>query len=93
MIYARTQVAHTLSLRDWKDMEGAEARVFPVEVLREFSTRVFIHVKVSEKDAAEAADAGVCRPARHRFARRRSAAYLFRTPQRRTNQSRFADYV
>jgi LDH2 family malate/lactate/ureidoglycolate dehydrogenase len=41
-------------------MEGAEAQVFPVEVLREFSTRIFLHFGVSEQDAAEAADVLVC---------------------------------
>jgi len=41
-------------------MEGAEAQVFPSEVLRAFSTRVFLHFGVSEQDAAEAADVLVC---------------------------------
>ena len=49
-----TRHAHT------KDMEGAEAQVFPSEVLRAFSTRVFLHFGVNEQDAAEAADVLVC---------------------------------
>ena len=37
-------------------MERTEARFFSIEVLREFSTRVFLYFGVSEQDAAEAAD-------------------------------------
>ncbi len=32
------------------------SKVFPIEALREFSTRVFLHFGVSEEDAAQAAD-------------------------------------
>jgi len=37
-------------------MAGVEAKVFPIEVLREFTTRVFRHFGVPEADATEAAD-------------------------------------
>src|ERR1700686_2422185 len=37
-------------------MATVEAQVFPIEALREFSTRVFLHFGVSKKDAAQAAD-------------------------------------
>jgi len=37
-------------------MAGSGAQVFSIEVLRDFSTRVFLHFGVSEQDAAEAAD-------------------------------------
>src|SRR4029077_9319085 len=40
-------------------MAGA-SKVFPIEALREFSTRVFLHFGVSEKDAAQAADVLAC---------------------------------
>jgi len=37
-------------------MPSVEARVFPIEVLREFSTCVFLHFGVPKSDAAQAAD-------------------------------------
>jgi L-2-hydroxycarboxylate dehydrogenase (NAD+) len=37
-------------------MASVEARVFPIEALREFSTRVFLHFGVPRTDAAQAAD-------------------------------------
>jgi L-2-hydroxycarboxylate dehydrogenase (NAD+) len=37
-------------------MAGVEVRVFPIEVLREFSTRIFLHFGVPKADAAQAAD-------------------------------------
>jgi hypothetical protein len=39
---------------------ATEARAFSIELLREFSTRVFLHFGVSEQDAAQAADVLVC---------------------------------
>jgi LDH2 family malate/lactate/ureidoglycolate dehydrogenase len=41
-------------------MAGVEAKVFPIEVLREFSTRVFLHFGVPHDDAAQAADVLAC---------------------------------
>jgi L-2-hydroxycarboxylate dehydrogenase (NAD+) len=37
-----------------------EVKVFPIETLREFSTRVFLHFGVPEKDAIQAADVLAC---------------------------------
>src|SRR5260221_9512182 len=37
-------------------MAAIEAKIFPIEALRECSTRVFLHFGVPESDAAEAAD-------------------------------------
>jgi len=37
-------------------MAEVETKVFPIEALREFSTRMFIHFGVSKVDAAQAAD-------------------------------------
>ena len=37
-------------------MAAIEAKIFPIEVLREFSTRVFLHFEVPKTDAAQAAD-------------------------------------
>jgi L-2-hydroxycarboxylate dehydrogenase (NAD+) len=37
-------------------MASVEVKVFPIEVLREFSTRIFLHFGVSKADAAQAAD-------------------------------------
>src|SRR2546427_8349372 len=37
-------------------MTEVEIRVFPIEALREFSTRMFLHFGVSKVDAAQAAD-------------------------------------
>jgi len=37
-------------------MAGVEVKVFPIEVLREFSTRIFLHFGVPNADAAQAAD-------------------------------------
>ena len=37
-------------------MAGVEVKVFPIEVLREFSTRIFLHFGVPKADAAQAAD-------------------------------------
>src|SRR6202043_3032395 len=37
-------------------MASVEAKVFPIEALREFSTRVFLHFGVPKKDASQAAD-------------------------------------
>jgi len=37
-------------------MAGVEAKLFPIEALREFSTRVFRHFGVPEQDATQAAD-------------------------------------
>lgn len=37
-----------------------EVRVFPIDTLREFSTRVFVHLGVAEKDATQAADVLAC---------------------------------
>ena len=37
-------------------MASVEIRVFPIDVLREFSTRIFLHFGVPKADAAQAAD-------------------------------------
>ena len=37
-------------------MTNVEAKVFPIEVLREFCARVFMHFQVPESDAMQAAD-------------------------------------
>lgn len=37
-------------------MASVEVQVFPIEVLREFSTRIFLHFGVPKADAAQAAD-------------------------------------
>src|SRR5260370_17619324 len=37
-------------------MANVEAKIFPIEVLREFSTRVFLRFGVPKTDAAQAAD-------------------------------------
>jgi LDH2 family malate/lactate/ureidoglycolate dehydrogenase len=37
-------------------MAGVEVKVFPIEVLREFSARIFLHFGVPNADAAQAAD-------------------------------------
>ena len=37
-------------------MATVEAKIFPIETLREFSTRVFLHFGVPKADAAQAAD-------------------------------------
>jgi len=37
-----------------------EVKVFPIETLRDFSTRVFLHSAVPEKDAMQAADVLAC---------------------------------
>jgi L-2-hydroxycarboxylate dehydrogenase (NAD+) len=37
-------------------MAGVEVKVFPIEVLREFSIRIFLHFGVPKADAAQAAD-------------------------------------
>src|SRR5260370_40951022 len=37
-------------------MANVEAKIFPIEALREFSTRVFLHFGVPKTDAAQAAD-------------------------------------
>ena len=37
-------------------MAGVEVKVFPIEVLREFSTRIFLHFGVPKADAEQAAD-------------------------------------
>ena len=37
-------------------MAGVEVKVFPIEVLREFSTRIFLHFGVPQADAEQAAD-------------------------------------
>jgi LDH2 family malate/lactate/ureidoglycolate dehydrogenase len=37
-------------------MATVEAKVFPIEVLRDFSTRVFLHFGIPQADAAQAAD-------------------------------------
>jgi serine/threonine protein kinase len=47
-------------LRDKTIWNRSEARAFSIEVLREFSTRVFLHFGVGEQDAAQAADVLVC---------------------------------
>jgi len=41
-------------------MIGAETKVFPVEALREFCTRVFLHFGCPKEDAEQAADVLVC---------------------------------
>jgi L-2-hydroxycarboxylate dehydrogenase (NAD+) len=41
-------------------MAGPETKVFPIEALREFSTRVFLHFGATKKDAAQAADVLAC---------------------------------
>src|SRR5258707_1558542 len=38
------------------NMANVEAQVFPIEVLREFSTRVFLHFGIPKTEAAQAAD-------------------------------------
>ena len=37
-------------------MAAVETKVFPIEVLREFSTRVFLHFGIPKADATQAAD-------------------------------------
>jgi L-2-hydroxycarboxylate dehydrogenase (NAD+) len=37
-------------------MAGVETKSFPIEVLREFATRIFVHFGVPKEDAAQAAD-------------------------------------
>jgi LDH2 family malate/lactate/ureidoglycolate dehydrogenase len=37
-------------------MATVEVKVFPIEVLRDFSTRIFLHFRVPKADAAQAAD-------------------------------------
>ena len=37
-------------------MADIECKVFPIEALREFSTRVFLRLGVPQEDAAQAAD-------------------------------------
>ena len=41
-------------------MTDTEVKVFPIETLREFSTRVLLHFGVPEKDAMQAADVLAC---------------------------------
>ena len=41
-------------------MNQVETRVFPIETLREFSTRVFLHYGVPKEDAVQAADVLAC---------------------------------
>ena len=41
-------------------MTDTEVKVFPIETLREFSTRVFLHFGVPENDAMQAADVLAC---------------------------------
>ncbi len=41
-------------------MAGVESKVFPIEALREFSTRVFLHFGVPQDDATQAADVLAC---------------------------------
>src|SRR5437868_7057659 len=57
-------------------MVEVEAKVFPIEILREFSARVFLHFGVPEKDATQAADVLACADLRgidsHGVARLRS---------------------
>jgi LDH2 family malate/lactate/ureidoglycolate dehydrogenase len=57
-------------------MANVEARLFPSEVLREFSTRVFLHFGVPGSDATQAADVLACADLRgidsHGVARLRS---------------------
>jgi L-2-hydroxycarboxylate dehydrogenase (NAD+) len=43
-----------------KEMQRNGGTGFSIELLREFSTRVFLHFGVSEQDAAQAADVLVC---------------------------------
>jgi L-2-hydroxycarboxylate dehydrogenase (NAD+) len=45
---------------DEDNMAGAEIKVFPIETLREFSTRMFLHFGVPKNDAAQAADVLAC---------------------------------
>jgi L-2-hydroxycarboxylate dehydrogenase (NAD+) len=37
-------------------MPAVEAKIFPIEALREFSTRIFLHFGVPQPDAVQAAD-------------------------------------
>jgi hypothetical protein len=63
-ILSATTEHHVLNARDEDEhMAGPKTKVFSIEALREFSTRVFLHFGVTEKDAAQAAD--VRRPAGH----------------------------
>jgi L-2-hydroxycarboxylate dehydrogenase (NAD+) len=41
-------------------MAEVEIKVFPIQVLREFSTRVFLHFGIPKKDAEQAADVLAC---------------------------------
>ncbi len=41
-------------------MADVETKLFPIEALREFSTRVFLHFGVSKNDAMQAADVLAC---------------------------------
>jgi LDH2 family malate/lactate/ureidoglycolate dehydrogenase len=41
-------------------MAGVEAKVFSIEILREFTTRVFLHFGVPQNDATQAADVLAC---------------------------------
>ena len=43
-----------------EDMFEVESKVFPIETLREFCTRVFIHFGVPKDDATQAADVLAC---------------------------------
>jgi LDH2 family malate/lactate/ureidoglycolate dehydrogenase len=62
-------------------MAGVEAKIFPIEALREFTTRVFLHFGVPQDDAAQAADVLVCADLRgidsHGVARLGSYVELF----------------
>src|SRR5216684_1772882 len=42
------------------NMTGIETKVFPIEALREFTTRVFLHSGVPRNDAIQAADVLTC---------------------------------
>src|SRR5260370_2049070 len=37
-------------------MANVEAKIFPIEALREFSTRIFLYFGIPKSDAAQAAD-------------------------------------
>src|SRR6266852_1671428 len=52
-----TRRNHGRNRRMRLNMANVEAQVFPIEVLREFSTRIFLHFGLPKNDAALSADA------------------------------------
>ena len=74
-------------------MPDVESKVFPIEALREFSTRIFLHFGVPQsRRRASRRRARLRRSSRHRFPRRRPPLQLRRNAQRRPHQSQAADH-